>query len=320
MLLDTASWDRQLQTATVVSQAVLRSEAEPGARAFLAAPPSGKTRMEPAVFVTELRQRLGVADASTEAWCPRCDGVLDTLSLHAAVCCAGGERTVRHHALRDILATWVDRAGLQPEKEKGGLLLPEHPDDSSRKPWEKQRAPIWRPLLRMRKAKQPIWTLLQHVGGKGLNFSPGGRKYKRLAPKAAGFLHKISSPAAARERANGEGLHAALLHELWWLLERSGPKQFCADALSSPWQPHLPCSPLLCLRLHCHLRLLIAWADPELCIFPGQCYCDYIIAFFFTFIENDLFIVWILAISGNDIACGLWSAFFYGYLFGRIFS
>ena len=131
MLLDTASWDRQLQTATVVSQAVLRSEAEPGARAFLAAPPSGKTRMEPAVFVTELRQRLGVADASTEAWCPRCDGVLDTLSLHAAVCCAGGERTVRHHALRDILATWVDRAGLQPEKEKGGLLLPQHPDDSS---------------------------------------------------------------------------------------------------------------------------------------------------------------------------------------------
>ena len=200
MLLDTATWDRQLQTATVVSQAVLRSEAEPGARAFLAAPPSGKTRMEPAVFVTELRQRLGVADASTEAWCPRCDGVLDTLTLHAAVCCAGGERTVRHHALRDILATWVDRAGLQPEKKKGGLLLPPTIPAASgggrqtctslhtlvhllpltwpsrpprgRQPWEKLRAPVWRPLLPMRKPKQPIWKLLQHVGGKGLNFPP----------------------------------------------------------------------------------------------------------------------------------------------------
>ena len=51
------------------------------------------------------------------------------------------------------------------------LTWPSRPP-RGRKPWEKQRAPVWRPLLRMRKPKQPIGTLLQHVGGKGLNFSP----------------------------------------------------------------------------------------------------------------------------------------------------
>ena len=161
----------------------------------------------------------------------------------AVLCSAGGERTVRHHALRDILATWVDRAGLQPEKKKGGLLLPLTIPAASgggrqtctslhtlvhllpltwpsrpprgRQPWEKLRAPVWRPLLPMRKPKQPIWKLLQHVGGKGLNFSPlVAEATGAWELKAAGFLRKISSAAAAREGADGEGLHAALLQEL----------------------------------------------------------------------------------------------------------
>lgn len=102
--LDQASWVQQLHGAAITMQAILRSEAEPGARAFLAAPPAGRTRMEAAVFVVELRQRLGVADAAVEAWRPRCDSVLDKFSLHAATCSAGGERTTRttrHNALRD---------------------------------------------------------------------------------------------------------------------------------------------------------------------------------------------------------------------------
>ena len=45
-------------------------------------------------------------------------------------------------------------------------------------------------------------------------------------------------------------------------------------------------------------------------------------AFLFAFTESNLFIGWILAASGNDIACGLWAAFppaSHGRLFGRIF-
>ena len=71
-----------------------------------------------------------MAEASSDGWCPRCDSVLDTFSLHAGVCIAGGERNQRHNALRDLLCTWADRAGLHPEKEKPGLLLPQRPEET----------------------------------------------------------------------------------------------------------------------------------------------------------------------------------------------
>ena len=67
---------------------------------------------------------------SADTWCPKCDGVLDKFSLHAGTCAAGGERTQRHNALRDLLASWADRAGLQAEVEKPGLLLPQRPDEA----------------------------------------------------------------------------------------------------------------------------------------------------------------------------------------------
>ena len=55
--------------------------------------------------------------------------MLDTFSLHAGVCTAGSERNQRHHALRDVVCTWADRAGLQPETERPGLLLPQRPEE-----------------------------------------------------------------------------------------------------------------------------------------------------------------------------------------------
>ena len=88
--LDIASWERQLASSTVAGRAVLLSEAEPGARAFLAALPGGRTRIEPALFTTELGQRLGMTEALQDGWCPQCDSVLDRFSYHAAVCVAGG--------------------------------------------------------------------------------------------------------------------------------------------------------------------------------------------------------------------------------------
>lgn len=129
-LLEVVGWEQQLASVSAMAKAGLLSEAEPGARAFLTAVPSGRTRMEPAHFVSELRARLGVPDASEDVWCPRCDAVLDRLSVHASMCVAGGERTQRHNALRDLIGTWAERAGLHPEKERPGLLLPQTPDDT----------------------------------------------------------------------------------------------------------------------------------------------------------------------------------------------
>ena len=55
--------------------------------------------MEPAAFRCELRRRLCVLEAGADAWCPRCDAVLDRRSHPPGICVAGGERVLRHNAL-----------------------------------------------------------------------------------------------------------------------------------------------------------------------------------------------------------------------------
>eukprot|EP00435_Cladocopium_sp_Y103_P075266 s109_g55.t1 len=90
----------------------------PGGHPFWAVP------TQPAAFVAELRQRLGIPDSATDTWCPQCNAVLHAHSHHAGICSTGGERTLRHNAIRNVVYTWIDRAGLNPEKERPGLLLP----------------------------------------------------------------------------------------------------------------------------------------------------------------------------------------------------
>ena len=105
--LDTSSWRGQLNSSTLTGRALLLSESDAGARAFLTAVPRGITQMEPAVFVVEVSQRLGLADAASDGWCPLCDGVLDRHSYHASTCVAGGERSARHNSVRDRLCWWA---------------------------------------------------------------------------------------------------------------------------------------------------------------------------------------------------------------------
>ena len=180
--LDTAHWDRQLAAALPWARTVLlRSEAELGARAFLAAVPRLLARMEGAVFLTELRHRLLVPDTAQDMWCPKCDGVMDRFSLHAGTCAAGGERTLRHNAVRNVLCTWADRAGLQPERERGGLLLPQRADElglARRRPADIY-LPCFRACQRMdslteagRQGRRPIWTLQALVRGRASNSCP----------------------------------------------------------------------------------------------------------------------------------------------------
>ena len=242
---DEASWVRQLASCSLTSRALLRSEAEPGARAFLAATPSGPKRIETALFVTELRQRLGVPDAAADAWCPKCDGVLDALSLHAATCSAGGERALRHNAVRDLLCRWAERAGLCPEKERPGLLLPQRPEEAGnalRRP-----ADVYLPCLRGSPAALDLaitapqrQETLAQAGNKALAAAQAYAQHKaahldtaRLCesqgikflpmvaessgawePAASKVLLQISRAAAARTGADAALLHADLLQEL----------------------------------------------------------------------------------------------------------
>ena len=119
--LDAAGWDACLLAASPTARAILFSEAGAGARAFLAAWQNHQPFLElNCAFEWAFLKLL---------WCPRCDGVLDCQGHHSAVCVAGGERRQRHNAVRDLVHSWAERAGLRPEKERPGLLLPQSPDD-----------------------------------------------------------------------------------------------------------------------------------------------------------------------------------------------
>ena len=114
-------------------RAILTSECEPGARAFLSVVPDkhAGTWMEPALFIEEVRARLRIAAAAVDSWCPLCDRILDAKGYHPGICAAGGERTTRHNAIREIILEFAHRAGYSgAEREKPDLLLPARPDDT----------------------------------------------------------------------------------------------------------------------------------------------------------------------------------------------
>jgi hypothetical protein len=71
--------------------------------------------------------------------------VLYCIVLHAGTCVAGGEKTLRHTAVRDAICKWADRAGLQPDKERAGLLLPQRPEDAGAE--HRRPADIYLPSL-----------------------------------------------------------------------------------------------------------------------------------------------------------------------------
>jgi hypothetical protein len=75
-------------------------------------------------YTTMLQRRLRMRVYATEHHCAFCDGVCDVFGDHALVCPGGGDRTLRHHALRNLVYRSCIAAGLCPVLEKPGLLRP----------------------------------------------------------------------------------------------------------------------------------------------------------------------------------------------------
>ena len=92
--------------------------------------------MEPAKFIVELQQRLLMPAYAEDSWCPLCDCVLDAAARHPGLCSAGGDRTRRHLAARNLVGQLASEAGFRPELEKEGLLppSPDEPDSRGRRP------------------------------------------------------------------------------------------------------------------------------------------------------------------------------------------
>jgi len=131
LLLDKVGHEQRLAEAALVDKATLLSECEPGARAFWNVQPSKALRLNVASqdFCVEVQSRLCMQDGERDRWCPLCDQVYDTRGHHAKMCSAGGDRTLCHNALRNFVHRFLLAAGLHPELERPGLLLPMRPDD-----------------------------------------------------------------------------------------------------------------------------------------------------------------------------------------------
>ena len=57
--------------------------------------------------------------------------MLDGAGHHSRMCCAGGDRTIRHNRLRNAVYTFAKySAAARPELEKASLLLPPRPSDN----------------------------------------------------------------------------------------------------------------------------------------------------------------------------------------------
>jgi hypothetical protein len=129
--IDEAKHKASFSAACMVDRATLLSECEPGARAFWQATPAKALGLavDPAEFKCELRARLCMPETTADRWCPLCDAVADVQGHHARMCSAGGDRVLRHNSLRNFIFRFAARAGLHPELEKPGLLVPARPDD-----------------------------------------------------------------------------------------------------------------------------------------------------------------------------------------------
>ena len=131
--LDKAVFEARRAEECPANKATLLSECERGARDLWQAVPnhSGGTAMPAAEFCAELRYRLCIPSADNSSWCPLCNDVLDQFGHHSRRCCAGGDRVVRHNALRNVVFNFCCTAGLRPVLEKPGLLLPARPSEIS---------------------------------------------------------------------------------------------------------------------------------------------------------------------------------------------
>ena len=197
-LVDTAGWQAQLATSMPTARALLLSAAEVGARALLAALPRNTCRLEPALFVSDLRQRLGLPDAAEDTWCPLCNSVLDRYSHHAALCSAGWGKEpaapcstgshlplgdARWHARRASSCLSVQKTLLWPDAAPqtctclaSGALLP-HLISPSRplSGWRASRRPVKRPRLRRQLVPKPKLNICrrpEHALSRVFAFSP----------------------------------------------------------------------------------------------------------------------------------------------------
>ena len=104
------------------------------------------TRMPSGLFRLVVARWLRVPSLSEQVACPCCGSCMDAYMDHALVCSCGGDRALRHNALRDTFFRIALDSGVCAEKEKQGLLPPRPEDESLRGehgPGGRRPADVW---------------------------------------------------------------------------------------------------------------------------------------------------------------------------------
>ena len=105
---------------------VCGSPSASGAGQWLHTPPcpAFQKTASPLLYKRMIQRWLRAPIFEAESYCPLCDEVMDVYGDHCLVCPCGGDRTKRHHLLRNETFHICSAAGLNPELEKPGLLRP----------------------------------------------------------------------------------------------------------------------------------------------------------------------------------------------------
>ena len=115
-----------LTQLTPTQQAVTRSAGGKGAAAWMYPPPDASTHMPHKHYITALRYRTHtpVTFTTTTNLCQHtntkrtCLHQLDPQGHHALTCQIGGQPTIKHNHLRDILHNWLVKMGFFSQREQ----------------------------------------------------------------------------------------------------------------------------------------------------------------------------------------------------------
>ena len=124
--LDTKTLEQQQQQSDERRKAPLKLTSNPGAGQWLHTQPAKAFHKDtaPLLYKRMIQRWLRAPIFEAESFCPLCDDVMDICGDHCLVCSVGGDRTKRHHLLRNEAYHLCSAAGLNPELEKPGLLCP----------------------------------------------------------------------------------------------------------------------------------------------------------------------------------------------------
>ena len=157
--IDRAEWDAMLTSPSTPThiKAHLQLLSLPGANEWLHAPPNDEEglKMDPELFKLAIARRLRVPILHEHTSCSLCGSALDVYMDHALVCGCGGDRTLRHNAVRNTVYEDARNVGIRCTKEKSGLLPPRPGHESlqgERSTNGRRPADIWFPDWRNGKA------------------------------------------------------------------------------------------------------------------------------------------------------------------------